>query len=89
MSIPMNQRTDIKYFQTRHDTGIYEYRGFMIWKDAARDGWSIGEQSIGPFPTLKEAKKHVDRTIKYPHLRNKIACQKQDSDTSNSPHHKS
>jgi hypothetical protein len=82
-------KTPTKHFQVRHDTGVYEYRGYMLWKDAARNGWSIGEQSLGPFSTLKEAKKHVDRLLKYPSLRFKKLskqCPKNpQSDTSNSP----
>lgn len=86
----MKTRTDPKYFQTRHEAGLYEYRGFMIWKDAARNGWTINGTSGGLFTTLKEAKTHVDRIIKYPSLRfKKLACQKQDSDTSNSTQQKS
>lgn len=65
----MKKPINTKYFQTKIEAGLYEYRGYDIWKDAARDKWVINGPSGGLFNKLAEAKSHVDRIIKYPSLR--------------------
>jgi hypothetical protein len=70
-SIPMKKPINTKYFQTKIIAGLYEYRGYDIWKDATRNKWVINGPSGGLFNKLVEAKSHVDRIIKYPSLRTK------------------
>lgn len=87
----MKKRTDPKYFQTKVEAGLYAYRGFDIWKDAARNVWVINGPSGGDFRLLTEAKAHVDRIIKFPSLRfKKKQCPtaKPNLDSSNSPRQK-
>jgi hypothetical protein len=78
-----------QYFQSKVEAGLYEYRGFDIWKDAARKVWTINGPKGGDFRLLSEAKAHVDLVIKYPHKRPKpITCQEPNSDSSISPRQK-
>jgi hypothetical protein len=59
-------RINQQFFQTKVEAGLYEYRGFEIWKDAFRAVWVINGPKGGAFHYLNEAKKHIDWIIKYP-----------------------
>lgn len=80
----MKNRNNPKYFQEKIVTGAYSYRGYDIWKNAALNLWIINGLQIEGFSTLKEAKTHVDRVLKYGIKNKKPACLKPNSDSSNS-----
>lgn len=80
----MKKRSETKYFQEKIVTGAYLYRGYEIWKNAALNLWIINGLQVEGFSTLKEAKTHVERVLKYGIKTKKPACPKPNSDSSNS-----
>jgi hypothetical protein len=59
-------RINQPFFHDRVQAGLYEYRGWFVWKDATRNLWIIDGPKGGAFKYLKEAKEHIDWIIKYP-----------------------
>lgn len=54
-----------KFFLNKIEAGVYEYRGFDIWKNALLNKWIINGPRGGQFDKLAEARHHIDKTIKY------------------------
>jgi hypothetical protein len=54
-----------KFYQVKIEAGVYDYRGFEIWKNAVIKQWIVNGRRGGYFDKLSEAKHHVDQTIKY------------------------
>lgn len=54
-----------KFYQVKVEAGVYEYRGFNIWKNELVGKWVVNGPRGGQFSSLKTARAHIDLTIKY------------------------